>query len=157
MRADLLQNISDQTRSAVTHAPSGQSKLLVISCSQDPADWKALGIFMARLRQFRRKHRAQFYMKTKRLSSESFASKQEQWRNNGHFVCRHGVFFTRPQLRVCPCMETGARSDDARWQYARFMPWLDHDLKEVTAVRFNVTEYKRLGQIRADMKRRNYV
>ena len=78
MRADLLRNISDQTRSAVTHAPSGQSKLFVILCSQDPADWKALGIFMARLRQFRRKHRTQFDTKTKRLSSEGFAVKQEQ-------------------------------------------------------------------------------
>jgi hypothetical protein len=112
---------------------------------------------MARLRQIRRKLRTQFDMRAKRLSSESFAVKQEQWRHKGHLVCRHGVFFMRPQLSVCPCMETGVRSDEAKWQHARFMPWLDDDLKEITTVRFNAAEFKRLGKIRADVKRRNYI
>ena len=54
-------------------------------------------------------------------------------------------------------METGVRSDEAKWQHARFMPWLDDDLKEITTVRFNAAEFKRLGKIRADVKRRNYI
>ena len=156
-RANLLQSLNDETRAAVSNAGSGRAKLLEILRSPNPEDWKAFGVFAARLRHTRRQLRRRFAIRAKRLSSDGFYCRREHWRQNGHFVCRHGVFFVRPQLKDCPCMDADARLDITRWQHARLMPAVDHDIKNLVATRFDLLELRRLGQLQADMRRWNYV
>jgi hypothetical protein len=42
------------------------------------------------------------------------------------------------------------------WQHARKMASIDHDLRDLTAVRFDIAHFQRLGQLQAELKRRNY-
>ena len=43
------------------------------------------------------------------------------------------------------------------WQYARFMPTIDHELKRITIVAFDNDTRRRLGQLQGEMRRLNYV
>ena len=42
---------------------------------------------------------------------------------------------------------------EADWQYAKFMPALDEELKSIVAVAFDTNTYKRLGLLQADARR----
>ena len=46
-----------------------------------------------------------------------------------------------------------ATDTEANWQYAKFMPALDADLKSIVAVAFNRSTYKRLGLLQAEARR----
>ena len=56
---------------------------------------------------------------------------------------------------ACRCME---RTDDERgkWLGAKYMPQLDVALKVIVVVPFNATHVKRIGEIRAELRRRDW-
>ena len=56
---------------------------------------------------------------------------------------------------ACRCME---RTDDERdkWLGAKYMPQLDVALKAIVVVPFNATHVKRIGEIRAELRRRDW-
>ena len=51
----------------------------------------------------------------------------------------------------CKCMARA--SSQADWQFAKFMPALDTELKCIVAVPFDITTFKRLGLLQAEAKR----
>ena len=119
--------------------------------SVDATTWAAFGRFAARLRQSRRRMRTEFERKSKELSTKSFQNQRTEWRAKGGFVCRHGVFFTR---RVeCFCMSP--QSPDV-WDCAVKMPAIDHELKQIITVPFNLTDFYTLRRIQAECRRLNY-
>ena len=54
-------------------------------------------------------------------------------------------------------MSAVAEAIAIKWQHAVHMPKIDHDLKEIVVVPFDVSFNRRLGQLQAEMKRLNYV
>ena len=69
----------------------------------------------------------------------------------GNRVCRHGVFFSQLQGPSCPCMgQTGSPND---WKHAKRMPALDFDMKAIVVEPFNLSTFKRLGQLQAEAAR----
>ena len=135
----------------------GPGKIDGSSAKPESRGLESFGHFAAQVRQTRRKIRRRFEMRAKRLSSDGFNAKQVLWPRSGQFACRHGVLFARPHLRGCPCMQMTTRDDAARWQHARFMPALDHDLKALVAVQFDLSGLQRLGQLQAEMRRLHYI
>ena len=117
-------------------------------------DWKAFGEFAGRVRQARRGMRRTFEARQKQLLQQGFDARRVQWRARGLAVCRHGVFFARTSIAECPCMG-GARSTDS-WNDATQMASIDHDLKTIVVSSFNLARFWRLGQLKAELKRRNY-
>ena len=136
-------------------ATSGMAQLLVILASTCPEDWESFGVLAGKLRQAQRRKRKRFEIMQARLASDGYAARRERWRMKGHFVCRHGVFFARPQIK-CPCMDADSRHDDSAWQHARRMASIDHELKDIVTTEFHRETFKRLGQLQAELRRRNY-
>jgi len=130
---------------------SDHDKLMALLGSQSPADWEALGSFLGRVRQARRKVRAQFEVMETKLDRCSFVSKRLAWRHRGLFVCRHGAFFAAAQGRTCPCLSPEA-ADHTVWRHARLMPMLDHGLRKLIAVPFDLGSYERLGVLQARLR-----
>ena len=151
-RGDFLNEISTDLRSSIDAQGSGGAKLLAIFGSSVQSDWSALGRLAARIRQRRRFIRRQFEGMSDILQKRGYTSKRDAWRSKGGVVCRHGVFYTAAQGSSCNCMLPIGAQD---WQHARFMPSLDSHLRALTVVPFDADIFQRLGQLRAEMRRRN--
>ena len=149
-----VQQLSDRTRAKVDAALGGREKLVTALCSVDPGDWKALGSFAAHVRQKRRRIRQQFEARQSQLISCKFEHRRLAWQQKGLFACRHGVLFDLPKGSSCPCMQRTTQDSD--WRKAKYMTRIDHDLKNIVAVQFVLPEFRRLGQLRAELKRLNY-
>ena len=92
-----------------------------------------------------------------RLSHTSYANKRAAWRSTGGFTCPHGVCFLNGQGRICPCVRIDDNAHEAEtWRMAKKMPAIAHDLKAIVMVPFLVEEYRRIGSLRAEMRRLNY-
>ena len=81
--------------------------------------------------------------------THSFANMQVAWRSKGKFVCRHGLFFRRAPVAGCMCMVQPGCDDPA----AEFMPALDANLRRIMTVPFQRDNFRRIGQIKADLRR----
>ena len=141
-----MRDLHHETSAAMRKPACSRSKVLVLLQSERPEDWKAFGTFAHRLRLQRRNVRNTFKTYSKRLEMDGFENRRAAWRSKGNLVCRHGVFFRRPQLHQCPCMVDAAVCDQTRWRHATLMASIDHDLKKLTVAPFDITRFRRLGQ-----------
>jgi hypothetical protein len=148
-RRDLIMELSQDTLQAMDQTAANQAKLVTLLMSKLPEDWRALGKFLARARQIRRKTRTRLQRLSDRLERHSFDAYKTSWKKEGKFVCRHGVFFetTAP----CPCL---GPSSEADWSHARLMPVIDDELKCLTIDTFDPFVFARLGVLQAELRRR---
>ena len=143
-REEFVSKLSLDTCMRLAQTQSDQDKLMVLLGSACEQDWSLLGHFVYRVRQHRRLSRKLFEKLEQRLQANSFEQKRVEWRRKGRLVCRHGVFFNRPSLRRCPCMSTETM-DNLEWSDARLMPAMDHALKCLVTVPFDLHTFSRLG------------
>ena len=149
-RERLLKNLVPNTLELVQAASSSNAKLLAILSSFQPRDWDILGKVCGQMRQGRRRFRAKFETLNARFLREAFAPLRSAWRNNGKYVCRHGVMFASRQPLRCACL---SKVDCSSWSKARFMPSLDHELKAIVARPFDLASFCRLGELHAEVRR----
>ena len=111
----------------------------------------AVGEFLVRIRQIRRKRKVYFESLSDKMLMKNFAGKRAAWRLRRRPSCRHGVLFTALPENGCKCMSLD--SCEADWREARFMPALDHELKCLIAVPFSMPAFKRLSILQAEARR----
>jgi len=150
-RGELMRTLSSALSQKVFATAGDENKLMALIGSQLPSDWTAVAAYMSKIRQSRRKLRAEFETKEAARKRRCFYLKRTAWRQTGRFVCRHGVFFLPRQGRSCPCLGA-AVSEDATWQHARWMPALDSDLRCIVLVPFDRSQYIRLGVLQHRMR-----
>jgi len=131
-------------------APSIE-KLVAIFGSHEAAVWQSFASFCSRIRQLRRSLRADFQQKQRFIEKNSFHSRRKEWMQQGRFVCRHGVFWKKHTGTMCKCMAA-----DADWKGAAYMPFLDMETKAVVVKPFQEASLRRIGQIRAELRRRQW-
>ena len=137
-------------------APTGsalntQSDLCGLLSQSNSACLDALGQFLLRVRQTRRKLKVDFERFNDRVCTRSFSCKRAAWRWKGRHCCRHGVLFKQAPPGGCKCLSPSARSED--WSQAGFMPSLDAEIKCIVAVPFNLNHFVRLGVLQAEAHR----
>ena len=80
------------------------------------------------------------------VASKGFAVRRAAWKLKKRPCCRHGVLFSSLPEDGCKCMPTPS-SLEADWEHAKFMPALDHDLKIIVAVPFQLDKYIKLATL----------
>jgi len=151
-RACFHSRLSDSCRHAMEQSADLSSSLLALLGSSVPSDWEALGELCGKIRQARRHNRKVFISASATLQQHGFCNRKAAWRALGRFVCSHGVFFLRAQGGLCPCMTADA-CNPIRWSHARWMPALDADLRVIVVRPFDLTMFRRLGQVRGELRR----
>ena len=151
-REELLMKLSVGTCLQLAHARSAQDKLLTLLGSQVENDWALVGEFAHKVRQARRKQRNEFEALEKWLLTQGFVHRKVAWQTHGKFVCRHGVFWQTHAHVACPCMQAPPAQSEM-WHLARWMPVLDRELKAIIAVPFDSHGFRRLGVLRAELRR----
>ena len=120
--------------------------MIKILSSQDMQLTRKVGEFMVRVRQKRRHMKLKFEALNTAVLTRGFACRRAAWRFKKRFACRHGVLFIHAPTHGCKCMSID-ESSDADWESARFMPALDHDLKSIVAVPFQLESYRKLNEL----------
>ena len=118
-------------------------------------DWECIGKFLGKARQKRRAFIKTCQRLVEEIAAQSFANQRREWRRQGKFVYRHGVFFDSPGRFACPCLGQFTE-DELAWVDAKRMPALDHQLKCMVAVPFEPGSFRRLGQVQADARRMDW-
>ena len=118
--------------------------------SGDASKMSAVGTFLVRARQTRRRLKNTLEQLNEKFNAQCFASERAAWRLKGKPCCRHGVLFTEFPPAGCKCMNTD--SADSDWANAKYMPALSAHLKCVVAVRFDRHSFKRLALIQAEAR-----
>ena len=149
-RAELFETLDDQTAAHFNALPSNSERLMFLLCSSAPATWAALGRFLFRIRQVRRRLRVTFSAYENRLQLYCFQTKRKAWRKEGKHVCRHGVFFRQRPVLSCPCLQ-----EVPDWRNAFLMPCIDSDLHKLIAVKFDAGSLRRLASLQAELRRLN--
>ena len=98
--------------------------------------------------------RRNFEARENQLLQQGFDARRLQWRSRGLAVCRHGVFFALARIAECPCMARDCSPDE--WKDAKKMAGIDHDLKAIIVCPFDLANFRRIGQLRAELQRLNY-
>ena len=142
-------------RDLMTQLPQGAAlnttqDLLDILSGNDAAAFRAAAQFLARARQTKRRQKLTFERLSSKLEATGFIGKRAAWRLKRKPCCRHGVLFTKLPPSGCQCMSTNTTHD--AWQDACFMPSLDHELKDIVAVRFDQTTLQRLAVLQAQAR-----
>ena len=155
-RNDFIKELSNETSMMITTALSSESQLSVLLRSHCPRDWKAIGRFIARVRQVRRKMKINMTVRQQKILTQSFYVQKKAWRDAGKQVCRHGVFFdifdTRSRI-ACPCTDAPL---DADWNRAVLMPTISDELKCIVVDTFDQHLYQKLGVVQAEIRRRGW-
>ena len=128
-----------------------QDDMHCLFSNRSQADLQALGEFMARTRQRRRRNKVTMERLSDEFLIKSFAGRRAAWRLQGRHSCRHGVLFLRAPDGGCKCMAPESLPED--WHQAKFMPALDHRLKTVTAAPFNMERLQRLAAVQSQARR----
>ena len=152
-RRDFIMEVAAQLSTYLLGNAQDGSKFKAVIASHCPQDWKALGRFIARLRQSRRQLRTTMTSKDKRYVQQAFHNQREAWRKSGKHVCRHGVFFNTCHRIECPCL---AVPSEAGWTPAVLMPTISDEFKSIVIDTFDRHDFRRLGQLQAELKRRNW-
>jgi hypothetical protein len=153
-RASLLREISAELRQSWCDAATSSARFQAIVCSAVPQDWKAIGSFLARVRQTRRRMKIGMQRKCQLRSIHNIRTVMQEWRKEGKHVCRHGVFFSAPASSIdCPCLQDGSSAD---WNGAVLMPALNEDLKCIVTDTFNAHCFQRLGVMQVTARRMNW-
>eukprot|EP00973_Karenia_brevis_P053939 7491540-Karenia_brevis.AAC.1 len=130
---------------------------MAIFGSSNESDWEALGRYLSRVRQSRRRMKQDFIHRQSRLQKVGLESKRVAWRRSGGMVCRHGVFFSvapTTAAATCPCLNVAPPPHV--WRHAAWMTVIDNDLKKLVVTRFRASTFQRLGVLRAEMIRRGW-
>ena len=154
-RAMFFRALRPQTLLAMLQGQTQSASIMAMLSSSSPNDWIALGQFLARLRQRRRKLRQKLASLQARWDRSNYHFQKWVWRASGGSVCRHGVFFSHGWVGLCRCMQDPP-ADDPIWTKASFMPKLSLDLKGLVKAKFQHASYRRLGQCCAELKRRGW-
>ena len=128
---------------------------MVILNSALQQDCEAFGKLAGRIRQARRSMRRAFEARQAILTQTGFDSRHLQWRQRGSAAYRHGVFFARAHVDKFPCMDRD--HPEGAWNDARHMASIDHDLEAIVVRPFLLASFQRLGKLKAEAKRLNYV
>ena len=136
-----------QLAAALNREVATHQDALEILVDSDKEHFQATARYLAQARQIRRRNKAIFESYQQQLTSKSFAAKRIAWRLKGKHACRHGVLFTRAPPSGCKCMATSSEAAD--WELACYMPALDHRLKCLVAVPFNLPTFARLGTLQS--------
>ena len=152
-RTEFIDELEDATRCACI-AGTADTRTSTLLSSARPTDWKALAKHVARIRQLRRKHKLTFERLAARAQNNGFKTRADAWRNQGRWVCRHGVFWLKAQGRQCPCML--ATTQDSSWRNARWMCHLEVELQMLVAVPFKRSGFKHIAHLRAECARRGW-
>ena len=121
--------------------------------SHNHLDWAALGRYLARIRQIRRRIKIEMQRRCEMRARLDIAVMRRQWKREGKSICRHGVFFATPHISTCPCLQPPLEAD---WSTARMMPVPHEDLKCITVDTFEQWSFRRLGVIQAELRRRRW-
>jgi hypothetical protein len=151
-REEFMSAVSNDTKRRIISEGTGNDKLASVFQSSTETDWIAFGRFAARIRYARRLLRQQFEARGQRATNIGYVQRKLQWRRDGKFVCRHGVFFRLPPSDGCACL----RPDAGDWTHAVYMPALDMDLKAIVLERFDLGSCTRLGVLQAAARRRGW-
>ena len=150
-RSDLLNELTESASVSYSSAGSQDGKLAALISSIAPQDWRAFGKFLSRARQLRRKMRTSMQRRYADSERRSFESCKPKWKREGKYVCRHGVFY---EVQVaCACLDLSSEAD---WSSAVLMPVIDEALKDITVDTFDPHSFQRLGQLRAELRRRGW-
>jgi hypothetical protein len=134
-------------------ATTAENKFLALLTSNTPQDWRAVGRFLARTRQVRRKMKQLMLNRCEKRAKNSYTKALREWRKEGNYVCAHGVFFDAPTPIDCPCLQKRASAD---WSHAVMMPALDYDLKSIGTDSFQEHAFQRIGVLRAAIRKLNW-
>ncbi len=150
-REELAEALSLRVALALHTAKSSKDKLLTILGSQCASDWIAIGRFLSKVRQARRKAKLKFERLAKDLLARSYVQRKALWRSQGKAVCRHGVFWNKPVATHCPCMSNSVDALD--WLDAALMPALEHETRTLVVTPFDCQYFSRMGILQAEMRR----
>ena len=151
-RAEMFNRFAPELRTRIIGMHGSMAGLSEIMASQASTDWITFTSFLVKVRRARRHLRRKFEIMQRSLAANSFEGKTGVWRRMGKQVCRHGVFFEAGPTYTCHCMSNTAIGHDS-WQLARHMPKLDPILKCLVVTQFDAASFRRLGLLRAEMKR----
>ena len=154
-RSEFLASLHQDTNDQIRTRGSGDEKLLYVVSSHKEGDWQALGRFASKIQQSRRRIRRRFQEMSDRLEQRGYDQKAACWRRSGGFVCRHGICFTSAHGPGCSC--TNAHNPADAWTHARWMPYIDTDMRKIVMVPFDLGRMCRIGKFRAEMRRLNFV
>ena len=144
----------DSVLTALETAASEVEKVARMLSSRTPQDWEAIGRFLARIRQVRRRMRTAMQRLCEVLAQQDFYAVKTRWRKEGKHVCRHGVFFdAAAPSRACPCLSSSCTAD---WSDAVLMPVLSSSLKCIVTDTFDSHTFQRLGCTQAEVRRRGW-
>ena len=150
-RNDLRSELHSLTVQRLDVAAHGEAKMTILFTSILESDWEALSRFLARVRQRRRRFKAMCEQLVQRLRQKGYSTRLAEWRSAGKWACRHGVFFAPPQLNMCHCMQRGS-VDTSAWSRARYMAHIDEDLHMITVAPFNIGSFRRIGELRSQLR-----
>ena len=151
-RSELSLALSPRIWAQVVNAAGAPAGVTAMMSSSSACDWQAFAAFLVKVRQARRHAKRNFESMQAALDKRGFFTRRVAWRSAGKFVCRHGVFFSSPPARHCPCMGP-ADVDPAVWAKARYMPVLDQRVKTILVTPFDVALFCRLGELQAALRR----
>ena len=130
---------------------NSQHDLATLLSGSSASSLQAAARFLARARQIRRRRRVILESYSQRLEKSNFAAKKAAWRLKGKYACRHGVLFSAAPTGGCKCM-SAATSTETDWELAKFMPWIDPELKAIVAVPFMFAGFVRLGSLQSQLR-----
>ena len=118
-RCDFHNVMSGTSMTELTADRNSEQIVSALVSSTDPQLWSEIGRLSARIRQSRRRLRAEFQLRVAKLNKKSFATRRAAWKSTGKVVRRYGVFFAEKSKDFrCPCMAS-AGQDIQAWTEAR--------------------------------------
>ena len=151
---DMMMKFSAVFKAGLEKIVSNQGRLEALLSCQKIRDFTTIAKFVSRTRQRKRKLGLELALTPKILKEQSFHEKRDAWRNSGRRACRHGVLFADAPGVNCPCVNSTTSEGD--WHSAAWMPAISEDLKALIAVKFEAANYKRLGVLQAELRRRQW-
>ena len=152
-RRDLHKDLHRLTYGTITSAHGALEKMRLLLQSHCQEDWRALGRFVARLRQSCRRLRLEFQKHTNKLHKNSYTTWKAAWRAKGRTVCLHGTFFDiAPGGFQCGCLKPDQTN---RWQSACYMPSIDPNLRSIVTVPFHAPTWQSLRVLQNTLRRQD--
>jgi hypothetical protein len=152
-RRDLMTDTSAESVANMNAANPGIPKMQSMLDSRSRQDWQAIGRFLARVRQIRRKMKKAMQLRCEMRLAQDIRAVMRQWRREGKYACRHGVLYDTWSPIECPCLGPESQAD---WSHAVLMPALGVDLKCIVTDTFDAHNFQRLGILQASARRRNW-
>ena len=153
-RSSLLESLTPELQARLIAARTSEAKLATLLTSHSSHDWVQFGAFLNSARRQRRRTRISIDRLSSQLERDRFMTKKAAWRAKGRTVCRHGMFFKVGGRAECHCMNMSSESRPPRCDDIALMPVLSVTLKEIVVAPFNAQTVKRLGELRAELRRR---